>query len=104
MSATTLLGCSRRCHSLDISLSELSYRSLYDGFMMELLPFMGKQATEFTFGCFLEVRHGVYYGVEVKYVFRSISVHLSELVFVESMEGKVPLLESELYRRFKEVR
>ena len=40
----------------------------------------------------------------LRYVFRSISVHLSELVFVESMEGKVPLLGSELYWRFKEVR
>ena len=104
MSATTLTGCSRRCHSLDISLCELSHRSLHDGFRMELLPFMGEQDPEFTLGGFPEVQHVVYYRVEVRYVFRSISVHLSELVFVESMEGKVTLLKSELYRRFKEER
>ena len=57
-------------------------------------------------GCYLmQVRGGwkpPFHGL--RYVFRSISVHLSEFVFVESMEGKVPLLGSELYRRFKEMR
>ena len=34
-----------------------------------------------------------------------LSVHIDpELVFMESMDGTVPLLESELYRRYKEVR
>lgn len=46
-------------------------------------------------GSLLSMGFGTYSG---------ISVHLSKLVFVESMEGKVPLLGSESYRRFKEVR
>ena len=65
MSATTLIGCSRRCHLFDISLCELSHRSLHDGFGMELLPFMRKQDPEFIFGGFLEVGHRGYDGVEV---------------------------------------